>query len=279
MKSLSTRSSLAFAFAFAFACAAFTTSSLSSAHIVMTKPPPRDDQPHKNGPCGGLPMGNTPTVFKAGQQIDITWDETIDHTGCFVLEVSMTGDDQNFQELETVQDPANAPKGYTQKVTLPNATCAKCTFRVRQLMGADPATCGPATVPTDGTYFACADIRIDPATGSGTNAGTVGGGTDAGPVTTGIDAGTGTGAGSGTGSGSGSGSGTGGGAGGGAKVDGGAGPTSSALPAQTEFADTGCGVGSATFGSSNTRAPLATFGSLALVASSVLIRRRRRQSR
>lgn len=258
-----------FAFAFAFAT---TVSSVAAAHIVMTSPTPRDDQAHKDGPCGGLSMGNTPAVFKAGQQVDITWDETIDHTGCFVLEVSTSGDDKNFQPLMTVQDPANAPKGYTQKVTMPNATCAKCTFRVRQLMGADPATCGPTTVPTDGTYFACADIRIDPIGGSG--------GTDAGPTSK--DGGTGAngsdaGSGGGTGTGMG-GTGTGAGTGGGVKgTDGGTGPTSSAASGETAFADTGCGVAGSAMGSG--RRSRTAFGSLALMASSLLVRRRRRQSR
>lgn len=250
--------------ALAVALAMMTASGVASAHVVLTKPVPRDANPHKNGPCGGLPRGNNPTVYNAGDPISINWDETIDHTGCFVLDISMTGDDQNFTPLATIQDPVNAvPKTYTSTVTLPNVSCAQCTFRLRQLMGADPATCGPNTVPTDGTYYACADIQINATSTSSSDAGTVV--VDAGAGTT-VDSGTGT---------IGSSGGT----------DGGlVGTTDAGIRGasdDTSFADTStCNVSRAGFGRTSAR-PLGTAFSLAcaLTPLALAIRRRRRASR
>jgi hypothetical protein len=141
-------------------------SAASWGHARLTTPPPRDvnvsgNDAHKTGPCGGVVKGK-PTKYPAtATTLDIKWDETIDHTGCFVLDVSQTGKDNDFQTLQVIKDT----EGVGPKTTTLNLdgglTCGNCTFRLRQLMnGTDSTNCDENTVPSQGTYFSCADIMI-----------------------------------------------------------------------------------------------------------------------
>ncbi len=93
--------------------------------------------------------------------VNIKWEETIDHTGCFVLDVSPTGNDNDFKVLKVVKDTAGVGPKNTNIVLDGGLQCANCTFRLRQLMnGTDSANCNANTVPSQGTYYSCADIMI-----------------------------------------------------------------------------------------------------------------------
>jgi len=186
----------------------------ASAHAVLTAPKPRDNRDdHKdtNGgaPCGVARAASQPTnpSMTPGSMFDVTWTETVNHPGCFVIDFSATGD-TNWQMLSTVahKSTGNTPRMYSQMVTLPAAPCTACTLRLRQIMlGSEPAAgaCPPATIPTNATYYTCANVVLGGADGGAPG--------DAGATGTG-GAGTG-GAGSGGRAGGSGGAGTGGGAG------------------------------------------------------------------
>ena len=155
------------------AAALLLASAASWGHARLNTPPSRDKglagaDSHKNGPCGGVVKGKPVMKYAAGATtMNIQWEETIDHTGCFVLDVSTTGNDNDFKVLKVVKDPTNAgvsqatPRAVMTNIALDGGiTCPNCTFRLRQIMGANPDTCNGATVGTGGTYFSCADIMI-----------------------------------------------------------------------------------------------------------------------
>ena len=150
--------------------------SSADAHVRMTAPGPRDNMDnHKAGPCGaGSVKAAIKSTFTSGQNISVELEETIDHRGCFVVDLA-TADNQTFQVLKIAQgggaaanflaDPANAvPLKRTVTATLPaGLTCNNCTLRVRQLMHTTEVGCNENTVPASGTYFSCADVRINAA--------------------------------------------------------------------------------------------------------------------
>jgi MYXO-CTERM domain-containing protein len=134
---------------------------------LTTAPPPRDanvagNDAHKAGPCGGVAKGKPSMKYApdAGT-VTIKWEETIDHTGCFVLDVSPTGNDNDFKTLKVVKDTAGVGPKNTNIFLDGGLQCANCTFRLRQLMnGTDSTNCNANTVPSQGTYYSCADIMI-----------------------------------------------------------------------------------------------------------------------
>jgi hypothetical protein len=184
------------------------TSRAAEAHAVMTSPLPRvsDNGGDTNGPCGparaaSQPVTNPPLV--PGATLNVSWNETITHVGCFIVDFS-PANDQNFQLLTTVaHKPGGAGGIYTTTVTLPSAPCAACTLRVRQLNldptgAAEPtaAACAQTVAPI--VYYSCANVVLAAnggtggATGTGGRAGT-GGATGAGGATGGTGGRTGTG--------------------------------------------------------------------------------------
>lgn len=149
------------------------------AHARLMNPPPRspaDD--NKSGPCGNVPRTTAFTQYEAGATITVTWQETIDHNGCFDIvfsekEIDPTSGGE-WRHLKRIQDDAGTPNTtFTTTVQLPaGITCEKCTLALRQIMhdgagGKCPGgTCVcNATDPDemDGgspTYYSCADIRV-----------------------------------------------------------------------------------------------------------------------
>jgi hypothetical protein len=107
----------------------------------------------KTGPCGNVPRTNTPTQLTAGQVLNVQWQETINHPGYYVWDISLAND-VDFQPLVTIIDNQNGGgmHNFAGTLTIPNQPCAACTLRLRQFMTENPAA------PT--LYFSCADISI-----------------------------------------------------------------------------------------------------------------------
>jgi hypothetical protein len=114
----------------------------------------------KVGPCGGLARVAQPAVLLGGQNIVVTWEETIHHPGRFEFYFSQVGD-MNFTLLKTVentQNDNNVPHQYSATMALPNVTCDNCTFQMIQVMTENPNN------PTN--YYSCADMQVK-ASGTG----------------------------------------------------------------------------------------------------------------
>ncbi len=147
----------------------------AQAHTKWIDPPPRDPNGNiKTGPCGGIPRTGTYKQYAAGATIDVSFDEFIDHIGCFQVALS-DANDTNFQVLYQIDDPSDMPGKRTAKVTLPaGKTCEKCTLQVRQIMIGSLTCTGrkagmaTTTAPFDDpskrgagdTYYSCADVCI-----------------------------------------------------------------------------------------------------------------------
>jgi hypothetical protein len=194
------------AIAFLVLAGAVAAPASASAHAVLTAPKPRDNRDdHKdtNGgaPCGVARAASQPMnpAMAPGSPFTVTWTETVNHPGCFVIDFSASGD-TGWQMLSTVahKTTGNTPRMYSQMVTLPSAPCTACTLRLRQIMlGSEPAAgaCPPATIPTNATYYTCANVVLGGADGGAPSdaggTGTGGAGTGGAAAGTGGRAGTG----------------------------------------------------------------------------------------
>jgi len=142
--------------------------STAMGHAYVMQPPSRDTgianldaRAHKSGPCGGSPRTNMPTQYAVGQEIEVKFQETIDHRGCFQIRFS-PANDMDWVLLQQSDDPAGSQDDriVTTTVTLPaGVSCKDCTLQVLQLMtgAACPAN---ATPNPANTYYSCADIRV-----------------------------------------------------------------------------------------------------------------------
>jgi len=107
---------------------------------------------------------NGPLV--AGSKLDMSWTETVDHPGCFVIDFSASGD-AGWATLTTLphRQDGTAPRRYSTQVTLPSAPCTDCTLRIRQIMlGAEPAAgeaCPPPDLAPGLTYYSCANVALE----------------------------------------------------------------------------------------------------------------------
>jgi hypothetical protein len=158
----------------------------ASAHTLLTAPKPRDDRDgYKDlgtmtaAPCGIARAATQPsTTLTAGSSYTITWEETVNHPGCFLVDFAASGD-ANFQMLANVPHVATGatPRPYSLPITLPAEACTDCTIRVRQIMlSSDSATCPPATIPLGVTYYTCANVVLTSGSGSSGGGGEGGGG-------------------------------------------------------------------------------------------------------
>lgn len=146
-------------------------STSAHAHIKLTAPAPRHTS-QKDGPCGkGAvdPRGTTPTTFKPGETITVTWQETIEHPGHFRIAFDENG--QRFTDpigpndvapreyvlKDNIKDKTGAGiKNYSETITLPNVQCTNCTLQVVQVM-TDKQGNGWGN---DDLYYQCADIVL-----------------------------------------------------------------------------------------------------------------------
>jgi hypothetical protein len=170
-------------------------------HARLMTPTPRDTRdgykdktpPGTGAPCGITRATSQPSSnLTAGATLNVAWEETIDHNGCFVIDFA-AANDQDFQVIgrkSHANPPAKtgnpATRKYTMSVTLPGAPCTACTLRLRQLMlpnnvaEANLATeCPPATIPADVTYYSCANVVLGGG-GGGTGGSGAGGSTGTG---------------------------------------------------------------------------------------------------
>jgi hypothetical protein len=166
------------------------------AHALLNNPMPRDQQdgykdppmtpPGTGAPCGISEASSQPhNTLTAGAPITVTWSETINHPGCFVIDFS-AANDQSFQILGVKShmnppaptSPTKAkPRMWSLDVTLPSTPCPKCTLRLRQLMLTSDVTadkCPPASIPNGSTYYSCSNVAL---TATSTGAGGTGGAT------------------------------------------------------------------------------------------------------
>ena len=180
------------------ACTAWT--SPIAAHIQITYPPtryafePPNSNNQKVGPCAtGTPTGVV-TELSAGQQIEVTWDEFIDHPGHYRIALDTTGSDA-FVDPTSETDmavtgnvvayvPDTGGSAFSHAFTLPDLECERCTIQIMQVM-TDKLPWGPAN--GDDIYYWCSDISLRSEAGGGG----AGAGGDAAAATTGAGAGSG----------------------------------------------------------------------------------------
>ncbi len=174
--------------------------------------------PQKISPCGvdasqqpgssTYTLSNKITTVHPGDSLTVKWTETVPHDGHFRIALALTSRSELTDPMVTATNSDGTPsavaistaypvladnlfphkatdvsagKTYSYSVTIPNATCTKCTLQLIQFMAEHPA---------DPSYFYhhCADLAITGTT-SGTDAGTK---SDAGSTHTGGRAGGGT---------------------------------------------------------------------------------------
>jgi hypothetical protein len=136
--------------------AALLVPSIAFAHVRLIAPAPRTTTILKTPPCGGIARTASDTVLTAGDLIDVSWVETIDHPGHYELAVS-PADDQGFVTLlGDIPDRSFAPgateRVYTMPLRVPSRPCDACTLQLIQFMSDHP--------PGSQYYYSCADIRI-----------------------------------------------------------------------------------------------------------------------
>jgi hypothetical protein len=160
---------------------AVTYAARADAHSLLKEPAPRNQQDgYKDGSaCGvGFDAAQPLTSYTSGQNVNVQWLETVDHPGCFLIELSVGGD-QDFQIVGRKSHsnpplPESAtsaePRHWSLDITLPAMTCAGCTLRLRQLMlDADVTAdaCSPVGAAPGSTYTTCANIKLESGTSNG----------------------------------------------------------------------------------------------------------------
>jgi MYXO-CTERM domain-containing protein len=156
-----------------FALAAGLAAPRAHAHARVDDPVSRDGKDNwkdPNAPCGLTTKNLNPAkTYQKGQQVTVKWTETINHPGCFLVDIS-SNNDSSFTQLANVKHTTvgATPRPYQTTVTLPaNVTCTSCTIRLRQIMllnDTDP--CPPAQIQAGATYYSCADVKVlDPDAG------------------------------------------------------------------------------------------------------------------
>lgn len=141
-----------------------------SAHALFVKPVPRTTSDQmmslKVAPCGAAPDG-VPKVkgqpveqYQPGAMITVDFKETVSHQGCYLFQLSPTGDNGPWQTLKQVADPAGVGGNQSTQLQLPaGVTCQNCTLRMIQVMLG--ANCAATQDPTaTSNYYSCADVRI-----------------------------------------------------------------------------------------------------------------------
>jgi hypothetical protein len=167
------------------------TANQAAAHIQLTCPVARyaySASGIKMGPCGA-PTGkksNMVTHLVAGQQLLVTFTETIYHPGFFRISLDPTGADTFPAISPTPENPVMSPVladnilPHTSAVpggkrmfvvTIPSTPCAKCTLQLTQFMMDNPTSgyyeCADVVVDAVGTPFSCGPTGAGGASGGG----------------------------------------------------------------------------------------------------------------
>jgi len=122
--------------------------------VRLLYPTPRVQASLKVGPCGGVARTSSPVVLEVGSEIEVTWDEFVDHPGYYQIFFSTGGDRDFVLLLDGIADkrpPTSGPNLYSAKVTLPSTPC-EGTLQLIQVMTENPAR--------PSLYFSCADVRL-----------------------------------------------------------------------------------------------------------------------
>lgn len=194
----------------ALVLAALTAASAAAAHIQMNEPVSRElNDSVKSKPCGPYVKGTAQVEYTAGDQIQVVFRETVDHTGCFQLSLS-TDNDTTWTLLKQDVDPAGDVPDGTRVIGSPTSgaarsinarlppgvTCQNCTLQLTQIMlegtpqnGVCNANQQIDDLADNGdVYFACADVNILPASvpdgGGGSSSSGAGGSTSSGAAST-----------------------------------------------------------------------------------------------
>jgi hypothetical protein len=149
------------------------------AHLGLDYPVSRDgDLVLKEGPCGqaGGTRSTNVTTLEAGAEIEVVWDEYVDHPGHFRIAFDADGDDDfadpiclsscttRTPEIELYGDATVLLDGIADtlggqgsaRVTLPDVACERCTLQVIQVMYDKP----PYVTPGNDIYYQCADLVL-----------------------------------------------------------------------------------------------------------------------
>jgi len=156
-----------------FAALAFVLGApLASAHIDLTNPPPRHDDPlldQKDGPCGvaGSERSANPTVLTPGQVITIEWSEPVEHESYFRLAFDAGGETfplpvafDDFCEagvdwcVEDNIEDGQVEGTFSYDWTVPEEPCDNCTLQLIQVMLDDDG------LQENDFYYDCADLVI-----------------------------------------------------------------------------------------------------------------------
>ncbi|MDI1447558.1 SCE4755 family polysaccharide monooxygenase-like protein [Polyangium sp. 6x1] len=167
---------------FAFAAVLFAGSSAFAHALLMNPPPLTNDDNAKSGPCGcyfgagpedpaedgtaaACPAsGYKVTDLVVGQQVQVTWKETVNHNGKFRVSIStkaidtVTRADLDGAVYYEAAD-ANSQSGglVSATLTVPDTPCQNCVLQLRQYMEG-------AAKPY---YYSCAAINITDPNASG----------------------------------------------------------------------------------------------------------------
>lgn len=103
-------------------------------------------------PCGGIPRGNSNLTLIQNTDFSVTFKETINHPGRFIIQFSPNGDQGFWQPANqlgmNIDTQSNAT--HTMTVRVPNTTCDNCTIRLLQQMDDQAGE----------FYVHCIDVRI-----------------------------------------------------------------------------------------------------------------------
>jgi hypothetical protein len=158
----------------------FTTATLSLlfalpawAHIQLQSPTARykqDNNGLKDGPCGSGTASNVVTPLVPGQNLTVTWKESVGHAGHFRIALSAKASDfttpsnldvpttlPDWDLADGIQDKTGT-QTYNQVVKIPDEECPACILQLIQVMSG--GTDGTNTGTFNGNYFACADVSI-----------------------------------------------------------------------------------------------------------------------
>lgn len=149
----------------ALAACSFFAASTAEAHILLDDPAPMTDNDNaKQQPCGcvlgsaDLPCSAAfeTTTYAPGQQITVTFVETVDHAGEFRVAFSpkppseVTEEDFETSDIQVTIPDEQAGGLESVTITLPDTPCEECTIQLRQLMTGAP----------NPYYYSCASISI-----------------------------------------------------------------------------------------------------------------------
>jgi len=151
----------------------------AEAHLNLTQPTGRYDKyTLKSPPCGkgDGPRSGDVATFRAGETIEVVWDEYVDHPGHYRIAFDRDGHDDfsppectadcdSYQpefafyvnETVLVDDIDDKSGGtYRKQVSLPEVACDRCTLQVIQVMYDKP----PYSIPGNDNYYQCADLKL-----------------------------------------------------------------------------------------------------------------------